>query len=152
MGTGITVNDLFFWAVVVLIPLVFIGLTGLIRCLTANDQELEHFYLGVDVTFAAVTGAVLNVFEAARHVHETTGKAGNPFLEFSRASGNGIAIVIPFVFLFVNMFLEQDYINKKKPGVSMSEAERKKLHRVQMFISNGLGVLAFLLTTYFLRY
>jgi hypothetical protein len=152
MGIGITVNDLFFWAVVVLIPLVFIGLTSLIRCLTANDREWEHFYLGVDVTFAAVTGAILNVFEAARHIHETVGETDNPFVEFSKASGNGIAIVIPFIFLFVNMFLEQDYINKKKPQVSMSKEEKGKLHRVQMFVSNGLGILAFFLTAYFLRY
>ena len=130
----------------------FIGLTGLIRCLTANDREWEHFYLGVDVTFAAVTGAILNVFEAARHLHEMVGKADNPFVEFNKASGNGIAIVIPFVFLFVNMFLEQDYINKKKPKVSMSKVERGKLHRVQMFVSNGLGILPFFLTAYFLRY
>jgi len=144
--------DLFFWGIVVAIPLVFIGLTGIIRCITANDREWEHFYLGVDVTFAAVTAAILNSFEAARHLHETAQAAESPFVEFGRTTGNGIAVFVPFTFLFINMLLGQDFLNQKNPDVSMTRGEQVKMHRIQMFGSNGLGILAFLITAYFLRY
>lgn len=59
-----------FWGL--MIPVAFLGFTGLVKSIVKKEMLWSNFYLGIDIALAALANAVVNIVDGAHQIEMHT--------------------------------------------------------------------------------
>ena len=88
-----------------MIPVAFFVFTGMVKCLVKSQWAFANFYLGIDISLAAMANAIVNVVDL---VHQSEGHAVDANFSWQIAR-TATCIVISFAALLITMGLHQKF-------------------------------------------
>jgi hypothetical protein len=117
-----TIDDIAYWGAFV-IPLVLLGMTGVIRKLVDSQSfKREHWYLGLDLTIYFLSATIVNFLDIAK----------------SETNRNGIVWTVILLLSAIVMLLIQLGIHQQWTPVE----RRSKMQKFMLcYFANGLGIL-----------
>ena len=141
-----------FTLVSIIVPLLFIGITGFIRKSIARKYKASFFYLGVDIALGALAASAINGIDPQERLINKSLSAYNPTVRFIFGHGVISAVIFDFVMLIFLMSLHQDYEMRREAVPKPSKKEKVTEAIVMGIIYNGLGVITMIVSEVILRY
>lgn len=141
-----------FAIVMIVIPVMLVLLTGLVRCLTTSETRDRNFYLGLDLSLAAITVAVISGVDPASRVMTASKEVHNSDVQFAFSHAAGSAVVVDLILLALAMVIQMEF-EKWCKRVPVPSTKQKRSERLMMLgFHNVLGIIAMAISAVILRY